>query len=157
MKSKNFRKMMNLFPSLRELKYDSPEYQRLYRQFNRINKQADQFFSENDNDKNFHLLKKYILAIYLYDEVHYTFKPAPASFIISRLFYTESHKRYYTLTVPISEMSFFLTFFSHDSEISQLLQPVIFSDKQKEELEKLIQNEEINFRERFKILREIIE
>lgn len=158
MKSKKFREIINKFTCFKNLKYHSPDYERLYKQYKRINKHIDEFFSQNGNYKNTRLIKDHIIAIYLYDESHnYPFTPTPASFIISRLLYTGSHKRNYNLTVPTEGMSFFLTFFRYDSEISQSFHPVIFSDKQKEELEKLIQAEEINFRERFKMLLEIIE
>lgn len=157
MKSKNFREMINQFSYYRNIEYDSSEYQRLYRQYNRINKRAEKFFSKNDNGKNPHLLKEFLFAIYFFDESCKTFTPTPASFLINRLLYEKSDKKKYDLTVPNKEMSFFLTFFRCDSEISELLQPIITSPKQAAELEELIQAENIHFFERFKMLLHIIE
>ena len=111
MKSKNFREMINQFPYYRNIEYDSSEYQRLYRQYNRINKRAEKFFSKNDNGKNPHLLKEFLFAIYFFDESCKTFTPTPASFLINRLLYEKSDKKKYDLTVPNKEMSFFFYFF----------------------------------------------
>ena len=164
-KQKWFRKILNLFCSDPRILYDDPEYDRLYRNCNRILKKADTFLSgRNDvNEESIIVFKHFLAAIYIFYEKNtngmvLSKSLTPSCFIKHCLHnpITQSKgEKSYNTSVSNEELSFFLTFFRSDSYVSEMLPTPVHNDKQAK-LEELIKNEKLDSRERFMALIDLI-
>lgn len=155
-KEKEFRNLLNKFQELKEYVYDDTEYDRLYHGYNRIQKLFANFHKSREI-RNAERFSKFLLALYLLDEQsdlqhNRLFSHIPFSRLVKRLLNQPCEKitnqKKYNLTVPKSEMSFFLTFFRPDSPLSMMI-PSPIPSNHVSALEDLIKAEDRSSHERF--------
>lgn len=149
---KNFRRLLDIISSTIEC-YDDHNYQRIYRGYNRLLKKIVSYLDGKDNE-GVKQLKYYFAAIYIMDETapNGIFSPLRVSCFLSHCL---KKNRKYNLTVPDSEMSFFLSFFLPDSELFNKIE-MNLSDAQVCKLRQLNKDKKSSSEDRFKRLIEII-
>lgn len=153
-----FREILNLFCSDPHISYDAPEYERLYKNSNRIIKKMNMFLSDRNDieSKSMVVFKHFIVAIYILCEkkingMRLSQSLTPSCFIKHCLHHSSMQSnegKTYDTSVSNEELTFFLAFFKLDSYVAQKL-PTPVPTKKQAELEQLIKNEDADSQKRF--------